>query len=224
MAAPVKNLSRTLSTAAPALRARVAVGTYGADTSGYTATGGSGEDATVQSKSLAEASKLAVRTYRQALRNVPSMRANFTIVEEEQLVRGVIRDLFHAHADVRDPAIVDMLVFKARQELREIREQWKSRHHVYKYILAYKDKLRVDEVVRATGSSEGDQEAAKHSALLHAWKQRGLIPGELQTWPQYLRWREEEEAKFASFAVDNKIFTNEQLERGGKAGGTCAIM
>lgn len=151
------------------------------------------------------------------------MRKNFTIIEDKAFVQACIRDLFERHKEVSDPKIVDMLVFKALQELREIREQWKSRHHVYGYIHAYMEKVIREEAARKVVEQTGGVDE-KRNEVLRAWKARGLVPNEIQTWAQYLRWKDEEDAKFNVFAVDNKLFTHEQLERNAKAQSSCTIM
>lgn len=187
----------------------------------YTDTGGSGKDSTALSSSLAEASQKARSVYRQALRDVPAMRKNFTILEDRDFCVATIRDLFHRHASVEDPKIIDMLVFKAVQELGEIREQWKSRHHVYAYIHRYADKVMRDEMARkvnADGVSDGREEMLMH------WKERELVPQEVGNWEMYLNWKEEEDKKFRAFAVENKLFTEEQLDRNAASSSQCTIM
>lgn len=219
-------VSRALSSGAgaAAVRTRMPIAGARADTGMYTDTGGSGADSTALSASLAEASAKAVAIYRTALRDVPAMRVNFTIIEDKAFLYACIRDLFERHHEVSDPKIVDMLVFKGRQELREIREQWKSRHHVYGHIHAYMDKMIREEAARSAAEQTGGAEE-KRLETLRAWKARGLVPQEVQSWVQYLRWKEEEDLKFNAFAVDNKLFTHDQLERNAKAqSSSCTIM
>lgn len=220
--------ARALSTAQPSARTRAAIAGSRVDTTAYTPTGGSGEDSTALSSSLADASAKAVVAYRTALRDIPEMRKNFNIVEENKFVAACIRDLFERHADVSDPKIVDMLVFKALQELREIREQWKSRHHVYAYIHAFHEKHLREEAAKKVAEHAHPPAAAQDAQrdeILRAWRARHLVPQEVQNWAQYLRWKEEESAKFNSFAVDNKLFTHEQLERNAAASSSqCTIM
>lgn len=220
-------LARAFSSTAASARTRAAVAGSRIDTTTYTDTGGSGADSTALSSDLAEASAKAVAAYRTALRAVPAMRKNFTIIEDKMFVNRCIRDLFERHADVSDPKIVDMLVFKALQELREIREQWKSRHHVYGYIHAYMEKVLKEEAARkVTEQTDVDRLGMdeKRNDILRAWKSRQLIPPEIQTWAQYIMWKEEEDAKFNAFAVDNKLFTQQQLERNAAAQSSCTIM
>lgn len=187
----------------------------------YTSTGGSGEDSTTLSSSLQEASRKAVAAYRAALKDIPDMRRNFTIVEDESYVQRVIRDNFERHRDVTDPKIVDMLVFKATQELREIREQWKSRYHVYSYMQRYSEKLMREEFSRQTGAADPSD---RREQILSGWRDKGLVPPELLTWPMFERWREEEDVKFRAFALQNKIFSEEQLDRNTTKSSSCTIM
>lgn len=208
-------LTRTLSTAqrrAPIAGSRV-------DTSGYTDTGGSGLDATALSSNLHEASAKAVAMYRHALRDIPAMRKNFVIIEDESVVQQCIRDLIERHADVTDPKVVDMLVFKGRQELTEIKEQWKSRHHVYGYIQRYTEKMLREEAGKKMKLGEGDKED-----MLQAWRDRGLVPEEIVTWGHYQRWRHEEEGKFRAFAEDNGVFEKGVLQRNASATTGCSVM
>lgn len=207
--------TRTLSTAqrrAPIAGSRV-------DTASYTDTGGSGLDSTTLSSSMEEASGKAVAMYRQALRNIPDMRKNFVIIEDESVVQKCIRDLIERHADITDPKVVDMLVFKARQELMEIREQWKSRHHVYGYIQRYTEKMVREEAAKRMKQGDGDKEH-----ILQAWRGRGLVPEEIVTWGHYERWRQEEDAKFRAFAEDNRVFEKGVLQRNASANPGCSVM
>ena len=184
----------------------------------YTDTGGSGLDATTLSSTLEEASAKARSVYRMALRDIPDMRRNFNIVEDERFVKSVVRDLFEKHKNVTDSKVVDMLTFKAIQELREISEQWKSRTHLYSYIHEYAEKVLREERANAVEVEGGNEE------LLKSWKDRGLVPPQILNWGMYLRWKEEEEMKFNAFAVENKLFSEEQLERNKKADAGCTIM
>lgn len=190
------------------------------DTSHYTDTGGSGADDTSLSTSLEAASRKSVVLYRRALKDIPNMRKNFNIFEDSAFVRNTIREQFERHRLVSDPKIVDMLVFKADQELREIREQWKSRHHVYAYLYRYSEKVMREAAARRlqSGKSDGKDEA------LNDWRRRGLVPNEIITWPMFLRWKHEEDAKFNAFALEHNLFTSQQLDRNSNASSRCAIM
>lgn len=212
----VPALARAMSTAP---RRTSVAGMRAEMQSRYTDTGGSGLDATHLSSTLEEASAKARSVYRTALRDIPEMRKNFTIVEDAPFVRATIRELFERHSAVTDPKIADMLTFKAVQELREIREQWKSRHHVYAYIHQYAEKL-LKEAARRSATAGGED----LEELLRGWRERGLVPAEIMNWGMFERWREEEDTKFRAFAVENKLFTEEQLDRNAGASSSCTIM
>lgn len=194
----------------------------------FTDTGGSGRDATSLSSSESEASMKVHALYRDALRGIGEIRKNYSIVEDAQLVRDVIRDAFERYPHVSDTKIVDMLVFKGRQEIDEILAQWKGRHHVYQYIHSYEEKmLRHEAALKAEeGMAEGNRDEmhdAKHLSMLKTWRERGLIPNEIESWAQYLRWKEEEDNKFQHFAIDAGLFTTDQLEANRKT-SQCSVM
>lgn len=191
------------------------------DISSYTSTGGSGDDSTTLSASLDEASNKTKAAYRKAIRDIPDMRRNFTIMEDKSYLTAVIRDNFERHRNVTDPKIVDMLVFKALQELREIREQWKSRHHVYGYIHRYSDKLLREELAHRASSPDVSH---KREQMLADWRDRGLVPSEIVTWAMFIHWKSDEDMKFRKFALDNNLFSNQQLDRNANLSPSCAVM
>lgn len=194
------------------------------DTSSYTSTGGSGADSTALSTDMKEASGKAVAAYRIALRDISAMRRNFTIMEDEDYVTSVIRDNFEKHRGVTDPKIIDMLVFKALQELREIREQWKSRYHVYSYIQRYTEKLLRQELALKIQSTDTSD---RREHMLADWRDKGLVPSEIINWSMFNRWKSDEEDKFRNFAIDNKLFSSQQLESNSSTSSrtsTCTIM
>lgn len=225
-------LARALSTAASsttsqASRGRItAVAGMRVDAGNYTATGGSGLDGTALSSSFEEASAKTRAVYRHALRNIPEMRRNFSIMEDKKMVQHVVRDLFERHKYVSDPKIVDMLVFKAIQELHEIREQWKSRHHVYSYIQRFSEKELRQQAAKKLEQDPflGDSHDQRQMQMLSDWRSSGLVPQEVITWAQFLKWKQEEDEKFKNFAVEKKLFSKEELERNANSQQSCAMM
>lgn len=149
------------------------------------------------------------------------MRRNFTIMEDSKFVAAVIRDNFEQHRRITDPKIIDMLVFKAIQELREIREQWKTRTHVYSYIHQYSEKLLRDEMTHKAASADTSD---RRLQILHDWQQRGLVPPEIASWPMFLRWKRDEDEKFRNFAIDQKLFSSDELERNASKTSSCSVM
>lgn len=222
MASRTPSLTRVYSTTAQRISRQSVTPGMPLDTSSFTATGGSGADSTTLSKTFEEASKKTVAVYRSALRDIPAMRRNFSIMEDKRFLSAVIRENFERHRDVTDPKIIDMLVFKASQELREIREQWKSRHHIYSYIQRYTDKLLREELAHRASHSDL---TGRREKMLADWRDRGLIPAEINTWDMFLHWKSDEDTKFRNFVLDNKLFSVDHLDRNKKASSSsCSVM
>ncbi len=182
-----------------------------------TDTGGSGHDSTELSSSLEEARASAVRAYREILKDIPAMRENFTIIEDEQHVRRVVRSLFERHGDITDPKVVDMLVFKARQEAGEIRNQWKSRTHVIKYVNEYNEAQKLLALAQKAPAD------ALKEARLAKWKADGLVPADIDTWVQYEHWQKDEDEKFVKFAEEQNLFTREQIASNNERKNQCVM-
>jgi NADH dehydrogenase (ubiquinone) 1 alpha subcomplex subunit 6 len=87
----------------------------------------------VFSTTLAEASANAVRLYRQALRDIPVVIQNYNLELKPSVMKKAIREQFDKHRDVKDPQIVDILVFKGASELEEAILLWKTHSHVMRF-------------------------------------------------------------------------------------------
>ncbi|KAK4534101.1 hypothetical protein CDCA_CDCA01G0126 [Cyanidium caldarium] len=209
----------------------------------YTDTGGSGRDSTEgMSRTPEEAHRRVLALYRECLRAIPQMKNDYTLSEDWQTLRDVLRDQFVRNADVRDMRVVDILVFKGRQELMEVKAQWKARHHVMQYISHYEERVhqmvsarhrekmareaaqaQADAVTAEAGAAPVDTDAdplttdpqvmARRRHQLREWRRKKVTPDWVLTWEQYLKWRAEEEAKFRAFAVANGLFSTEELEQ-----------
>jgi NADH dehydrogenase (ubiquinone) 1 alpha subcomplex subunit 6 len=200
----------------------------------YTDTGGSGLDATALSASPEHQAAEVRALYRTALREIPSIRVNYTIVEDESFVGALIRDLFTVKRDVSDPKIVDMLIFKAKQELGEIRSQFKGRHQVGVYFRNYHDKLAQQAAARLSAAAAAEHEESDSGGaavsedakqtMLASWRQRGLVPADIVTWAQYEHWKADEDEKHAHFAVDANFFSPETLQVNSRARSQCSVM
>lgn len=204
----MRQLSTVPVTAVPGARVTLGQGTD---------TGGSGRDSTALSSSLEEARVSAVRIYREILRDIPSMRENFSIVEDRDYLTRVVRALFERHGEITDPKVIDMLVFKARQEAGEIRNQWKSRTHVIKYVTEFHE-LEKREALAAKSPADKIKEAR-----LAKWRSEGLVPNDIETWVQYEHWQSDEDEKFVKFAEEQKLFTREQIERNNQNKSQCVM-
>lgn len=192
----------------------------------YTQTGGSGREATPLSGSLAEARSRVLNLYRTSIRDIPEMRKNYNLNETPALIRDCIRAQFEMHAGVRDAKVLDMLVFKGRQNIDEIRAQWKGRHQVTAVLLAHEAALLREAAASeaaaavAAGAASGDGGAAAaavatgeaREAALREWAELELVPPSVATWPQFLRWQAEQDGKFEAWAVGEKgLFSEAEL-------------
>lgn len=209
---------RGLAAAAPAARPNI-IGARVDTSTRYTDTGGSGADSSAPSADAAERGARARALYHRALRAIPDARLNFTLVEDAEFLRAMVRDMFEARRGVTDGRVADMLIFKGRQELEEVIMQFKSRTYVQNLTLEYREKVeRVAALERAPAAEDS------RLAMLNAWKARGLVPAEVLTWPQYERWKADENAAFAAFAVDAGLFDDAALARNSKTKSQCAMM
>lgn len=229
-AASAARAASTSASGSSAVRAvvRPAIGARVDTSKRYTDTGGSGLDSTEPSRSPEHRATRIRALYRAALRDIPHMRINFTIVEDEGFVARLIRDQFDQQGHVIDGKLADMLIFRGIQELGEISNQFKSRNQIAAYIDEYHEKLHREALMlEATGSGATIAESsasAEKNAMLATWKQRGLVPADILTWGQYERWKAEENEAFASFAVDAQLFSEESLKRNEKAKSQCSVM
>lgn len=174
----------------------------------YTQTGGSGREATPLSGSFAEARSRVLNLYRTGLRDIPEMRKNYNLNESPAVIRDCLRAQFEMHAGVRDAKVLDMLVFKGRQNIDEIRAQWKGRHQVTALLLAHEAALLRE--AAASEAAVATKEARE--AALREWVELELVPSSVNTWPQFLRWQAEQDGKFEAWAVAEKgMFSEAEL-------------
>eukprot|EP00301_Raphidiophrys_heterophryoidea_P019232 c4196_g1_i1.p1 GENE.c4196_g1_i1~~c4196_g1_i1.p1 ORF type:complete len:126 (+),score=39.02 c4196_g1_i1:54-431(+) len=93
---------------------------------------------TTPSRSLKEASKRAVKLYRDCLIATPvavlQHELKFTVPETKER----IRKLFDEHRGIQDPKIIDMKVFRGYQDLEEAVQLWSQRLQIER-ILAPED-------------------------------------------------------------------------------------
>ncbi|KAH9317853.1 hypothetical protein KI387_019622, partial [Taxus chinensis] len=84
------------------------------------------------SLTLEEAKKHALDLYRQACRALPQIVEiyNLSDVITTSELRSAIASQFRKHANVTNPKVIDMLVFKGDEELRNCIEHSKQRHHI----------------------------------------------------------------------------------------------
>lgn len=198
----------------------------------YDYTGGTGRESSGLSTTDLEARERVIHLYRYALRSVKDIRKHYRLNESKEDVAACIRDLFERYRNVQDRKLIDMLVFKGRQDIDEVRAQWKGRHQVLNYLRAFEEKKIKEraQLVMEQHVTEDNEFIHIPNAILAAnishWKKNKLIPQDISTpkqvgivvvvipWMtisllQFRRWKEEEEEKFAQFAVENgncKVF------------------
>lgn len=181
----------------------------------YTDTGGSGAESTALSASPAERAARVRSLYRRSLRAIPAARADFNLVQDGAFLRAMVRDLFAARAAVVDGKVVDMLVFKGVQEVQEVEMQFKSRTYLFNVI---------DRFERGLRERQAPGVDAERTAMLEAWKARGLVPAEVHSWGHYERWKKEEKSAFAQFAEDAGLFDSSQVQTIERNKAQCSVM
>jgi hypothetical protein len=210
---------RGAATSAPVPRP-VVIGARIDTSSRYTETGGSGADSSAPSRDAAHRAARVRALYHAALRAIPEARVNFTMVEDARFLHDMVREMFDARKGVTDGRVADMLVFKGVQELGEVSMQFKSRTYMQNIASQFRERR---EKARAVEKVVGGVEDEKMD-MLAAWKARGLVPADVLTWPQYERWKADENAAFAQFAVDAGIFDRDTLTRNERVKSQCAVM
>lgn len=94
--------------------------------------------ATPMSKTLAEASRNVWQLYRTAIKAAPDIVENYQLERTPSQVRQRIKEEFRKHKDVKDPHVIDMLVWKGKMELEEALQLWKTKSHVVRFFMPQK--------------------------------------------------------------------------------------
>eukprot|EP00252_Welwitschia_mirabilis_P006283 TRINITY_DN1712_c0_g1_i2.p1 TRINITY_DN1712_c0_g1~~TRINITY_DN1712_c0_g1_i2.p1 ORF type:complete len:137 (+),score=6.61 TRINITY_DN1712_c0_g1_i2:138-548(+) len=84
------------------------------------------------SKTLEEARKNTLAFFRRACRAVPYVMDIYNLhdlITTVQL-RSTVNSLFRKNSNVTNPQVIDMLIFKGTEELNNIIDQSKQRHHI----------------------------------------------------------------------------------------------
>eukprot|EP00013_Stygamoeba_regulata_P016175 CAMPEP_0177669234 /NCGR_PEP_ID=MMETSP0447-20121125/23312_1 /TAXON_ID=0 /ORGANISM="Stygamoeba regulata, Strain BSH-02190019" /LENGTH=137 /DNA_ID=CAMNT_0019176047 /DNA_START=23 /DNA_END=436 /DNA_ORIENTATION=- len=89
--------------------------------------------ATSASATAQQARSRALLLYRDMLRQVPASIEQFNLDKSREDFRVMIRHHFEKHRDVKDPDIIDRLVFMGRLELEEVHKLWKQKPHILKH-------------------------------------------------------------------------------------------
>lgn len=109
----------------------------------------------VFSRSTEEARRNVLRLYRAALKEVPNIIRNYSLELPVAQMRRVIRQDFLRQKDIRDPVIIDTLVFKGTGELEEAKLIWKTNSHIMRYFAPQpkKQSLLTDAATALTNGS-----------------------------------------------------------------------
>ncbi|KAK6121499.1 hypothetical protein DH2020_044759 [Rehmannia glutinosa] len=95
------------------------------------------------SASLAEARQRVFEFFKTACRSIPSIMEIYTLddVTSPSQLRSVISSEIRKNAHITNPKVIDMLLFKGTEELCNIVEHSKQRHHILgQYVLNREDR------------------------------------------------------------------------------------
>ena len=87
----------------------------------------------IASVDLASARKQVLRLYQMWVREIPRIQKYHDLEYTRSACILKLREKFRENAHVRDPRVIDLLVFKGRLELDECIYVWKQRTHILKY-------------------------------------------------------------------------------------------
>jgi len=68
--------------------------------------------------------------YKAWYRHIPFMVKDFHFPRDVDQCRDVLRKEFRSKAAVKDIRVIDMLVVKGQQDLKEVVEHWKQNNHI----------------------------------------------------------------------------------------------
>jgi NADH dehydrogenase (ubiquinone) 1 alpha subcomplex subunit 6 len=89
---------------------------------------------TTTSKNVEEATKSALRLYREAIRGIPRMKQAYQLDMPKEQIRRRIRQEFERNKNVTSVDKMDFLLFKGRVELQEAMNMWKTKSHVIAFL------------------------------------------------------------------------------------------
>jgi len=89
---------------------------------------------TYSSETLDETKPKVQSLYRDTMRHLPRLNEDFALKMTPEQLRAVVRREFGRFTKVDDPTKVDLLTFKGRQHLEELKMQWKQRAQIMHFI------------------------------------------------------------------------------------------
>jgi NADH dehydrogenase (ubiquinone) 1 alpha subcomplex subunit 6 len=90
--------------------------------------------ATISSASLNEARQQARLLFKRIMREVPRAIQLFNLPVSEDVVKRRVRQEFRKHAHLTDVDAIDVLLFRGRNELEEVRNMWKQKPHLMRFL------------------------------------------------------------------------------------------
>ncbi|KAL3829817.1 hypothetical protein ACJIZ3_018619 [Penstemon smallii] len=108
------------------------------------------------SANIAEARKRVFEFFKTACRSIPTIMDIYTLddVVTPTKLRSTIASEFRKNAHVTNPQVIDMLLIKGTEELSNIVEHAKQRHHIIgQYVLSREDSNQ-DQGTKDEGTSD----------------------------------------------------------------------
>ncbi|GER46303.1 NADH dehydrogenase [ubiquinone] 1 alphasubcomplex subunit 6 [Striga asiatica] len=108
------------------------------------------------SASLTEARQRVFEFFKTACRSIPTIMEIYTLddVTSPSQLRSVISSEIRKNAHVTNPKVIDMLLFKGTEELSNIVEHAKQRHHILGQYVLGRDGLSQDLETKDQGASD----------------------------------------------------------------------
>jgi NADH dehydrogenase (ubiquinone) 1 alpha subcomplex subunit 6 len=121
---------------------------------------------TLISKNFDEARRNALRLYRQCLRAIPSVIRQYKLELRPHQIKYSLRQQFLQNKNLREPAIIDILVFKGQMELEETVNLWKTKAHVlhlFKTKSEVEQNPKIKEILDKTSIPLSPEQYRRHS-------------------------------------------------------------
>ncbi|XP_065910005.1 NADH dehydrogenase [ubiquinone] 1 alpha subcomplex subunit 6-like [Dysidea avara] len=100
------------------------------------------------SVSFEEARKRVLNVYRAWYRELPRTCEAYALDVSIKQARGKLREEFMKNAHVRDPRVIDLLVFKAQNDLYDTYQIYASKTHLMRYFHETETPKRTDFLTR----------------------------------------------------------------------------
>lgn len=113
--------------------------------------------AEMNSKTIEEASKNVIRLYRNSIRSIPHIIRIYNLELNASEIKQQIKKEFLKNSSIKDPQIIDMLVFKGNSELEETKLQWKTKTHVIRFLMDERAGRSPAELQKITKKNEEEE-------------------------------------------------------------------